>query len=148
MALGLFPFRMVTARFGGTAMPANSGAAAGLAGEGPGEGAMTTLVTPRESQTPIERVRPGSRPAAPDLAVQIEGRYHASVPTAGVAQPHRGLVRVQAEGPSPERIGIWAALLAKIFGPAATQRERTRREAYQERLKGYGTLNRFSYPRC
>ena len=129
-------------------MPANRRAATGLASEGPGEGAMTTLVKPRESQTPIDQVKPATRPAAPASAVQIEGEYHAPGTAAGSAQPHRVLVRVQAVGPSPRRIGVWAALLAKIFGPAATQRQRTSQEALEERLKGYGTLTSVTYPRC
>ena len=109
---------------------------------------MTIVVTLRESQTPIERVRPGSRPTAPSLAVQIEREYHTPRTTAGAAQPHRGLVRVQAGGPSPRRIGVWAALLARIFGPAATQRRRTSQEACEERLKGYVTISSVTYPRC
>ena len=109
---------------------------------------MTTLLRSRESQTPIESVRPGSRPTAPVFAVQIEGQYHAPSTTARVAQPHRRLVRVQAGGPSPRRIGVWAALLAGIFGQPATQRGRTRQEAYQERLNGYRTISSVSYPRC
>ena len=40
-----------------------------------------------------------------------------------------------------------AALLANILGLASTQRERNRIEAYQERLKGYGSLAKVTYPR-
>ena len=81
-------------------------------------------------------------------AVHVEGEYHATGTIAGAAQPHRRLVRVQTGDPSPRRIGVWAGLLSRIIGPPVTQRERTRQEAYQERLKGNGTLARFSYPRC
>ena len=109
---------------------------------------MTTLVSPRESQTQFERVRPGSRPAAPASAVRFEKEYNASGTIAGAVQPHRRLVRVQAGSPSPRKIGVWASILAKISGPAATQRERASQEAYQERLKGYGTLTSVTYPRC
>ena len=38
-------------------------------------------------------------------------------------------------------------MLAKISGPPTSQRERTRQEVYLERVKGHGTLTRFSYPR-
>ena len=39
-------------------------------------------------------------------------------------------------------------MLAIIFGPPATQRQRTRLEAYHEGIKGHGTLTGFGYPRC
>lgn len=85
---------------------------------------MTTSVRFGVDRSPLERVRPGSQPTAPDSAV-----------------------RVQSGGPSPRRIGVLAALLAKLFGPATTQRERNRIEAYQERLRGYGSLANVTYPR-
>ena len=44
-------------------------------------------------------------------------------------------------------MGKLAAWLANILGPASTQRERNRIEAYQERLKGYGSLANVTYPR-
>ena len=128
-------------------MKANQGTATGLSSEGQGETDMTTLVKPGEIQTSIERVRPGSRPTVPASAVKIEEYNRASGTNGGAAQPHHVLARVQAGGPSPRRIGVWAALLARIFGPAATQRERRRKEAYQERLKGYGSLTHVTYPR-
>jgi hypothetical protein len=85
---------------------------------------MTTSVRFGVDRSPLERVRPGSLPTAPDSAV-----------------------RVQSGRPSQERKGVLAALLAKIHGPAATQRERNRIEAYQDLLKGYGSLANVTYPR-
>lgn len=38
--------------------------------------------------------------------------------------------------------------LVRIFGQAATRRERNRQEAYRERLTGLGALARFNYPHC
>ena len=108
---------------------------------------MTTLVRPGEIQSSIERVGLGSRPTAPVSAEKIEEDDHASGTNGGAAQPDQVLVRVQAGGPSPRRIGGLAALLANILGPASTQRERNRIEAYQERLKGYGSLANVTYPR-
>ena len=103
-------------------MPANRRAATGLAGEGPREGAMTTLLKPRETQTPIEGVKQATRPAAPTSAVKIEEEYHDPGTFAGAAKPHRRLIRVQAGVPSPRRKGVWSAVLAIINGPAVTQR--------------------------
>ena len=108
---------------------------------------MTTQLKPREIQNPIEGVRPATRPAAPTSAIKIEEEYHGSGTVARAAQPHRRLIRVKAGIPSPRKKGVWSAVLALINGPAVTQRERTRREAYVERIKGNGTLTRFVSPR-
>ena len=108
---------------------------------------MTTLVKPREIQTPIKRVKPAIRPAAPTSAVQIGEEYH--TPATAVEATRTPLRRVpENDGvPLTRKMGVWAALLAKINGPAVTQRERTRQEAYEERLKGNGVLTRFMSPR-
>ena len=108
---------------------------------------MTTLVRSNENQTPTERVKPGDRPTSPALTVQIEGKSHATGTIAVVVPPHHGPAHDQASNPTRRRVGAWAASLVKLFSPPSTQRARTRQEAYQERLKGYG-LNRISYPRC
>ena len=111
---------------------------------------MTTLVKPKEIQTPIEGAKQATRPAAPTSTVQtvqIEEEYLGSGTIAMAAPPHRRLIRVQAGVPSPRRKGVWSAVLALINGPAVTQRERTRRDAHVERIKGNGTLARFISPR-
>ena len=85
---------------------------------------MTNSEKPGVNRSPLQQAGPVSRPTPPDSAV-----------------------RVQADRPSPRRMGKLAALLANILGPASTQRERNRVEAYQERLKGYGSLANVTYPR-
>ena len=109
---------------------------------------MATPVKPRGSRASIERVKPAGRPAASASVVPIEEEYHVPGTTARAAPPYRGLVFVQAVGPSPRKIGVWAALMAKLLGPAATRRQLTRQEAYQEWLRGYGTLTSATWPRC
>ena len=108
---------------------------------------MKTLVKPRESETPTERVKPATRPATPASVVIIEEYFPA--PGIGVEAARAPLRRVPADdgNPSLTRKGVWSALLAIINGPAVTQRERARREAYVERIKGNGILTRFISPR-
>jgi hypothetical protein len=54
----------------------------------------------------------------------------------------------QKPSQSPGRTGIWAVLAGKKLGRASSQRDRTRRDLYQEQLRGYGNLPNATYPRC
>jgi len=109
---------------------------------------MTATVSPREGQAPFERVKLGPRPKARALAVQIEGEFGLVGSNTVAAQANQNLARAQTADPSPIKVSPLAAMLAKLFGSAATNRDRTRQEVYQEQVRGYGNLTGVTYPRC